>query len=177
LCLLTAEVNSLCPLINLFAAAFDRAHAAGLPSLPHAGETEGPASIWGALDSLHAVRIGHGVRCFEDPALVAYLRDNQIPLDVSPTSNVCLKVAPSFAEHPLPQLLVEGLYVTINSDDPPLFSTTLTGEYLKIAAVFGFDRPQIEELVLNGASLLPEAERRSMEQDFNQQFTMLRNKN
>lgn len=160
---------------ELFNAAFERAYAAGLPSLPHAGETEGPASIWGAINALHAVRIGHGVRCLEDPALVAYLRENQIPLDVSPISNVCLKVFPSLDQHSLPRLLAEGLWVTINSDDPPLFSTNLTNEYLQIAAVFGFDQAQIQQLVLNGvrASLLPKEERRSMEQEFVRQFALL----
>lgn len=160
---------------ELFDAAFERAYAAGLPSLPHAGETEGPASIWGAINGLHAVRIGHGVRCLEHPALVAYLRENQIPLDVSPTSNVCLKVFPSLDQHPLPLLLEEGLWVTINSDDPPLFSTTLTNEYLQIAAAFGFDQAQIQQLVLNGvrASLLPAEERHSMEEEFMRQFALL----
>ncbi len=164
---------------ELFCTAFDRAQAAGLPSLPHAGETEGAASIWGALDTLHAVRIGHGVRCLEDPALVTYLRENQIPLDVSPTSNVCLGVAPSLDKHPLPQLLAEGLFITINSDDPPLFSTTLTDEYLNIAAIFGFDRAQIQQLVINGvrASLLPEEKRKAMEQEFKRQFVMLQDQN
>jgi adenosine deaminase len=160
---------------ELFYGAFDRAHAGGLASLPHAGETEGPASVWGALNVLHAARIGHGVRCLEDPELVTYLKDRQIPLDVSPTSNVCLKVVPSLDRHPLPQLLEAGLWVTINSDDPPLFSTTLTDEYLQIAATFGFDRIQIEQLVLSGvrASLLPEEERWAMEQDFQRQFAAL----
>lgn len=164
---------------ELFVDAFDRAQAAGLPSLPHAGETEGAASIWGALNSLHAVRIGHGVRCLEDPALVTFLRDNQIPLDVSPTSNVCLKVAPGLEQHPLPKLLAEGLYITINSDDPPLFSTTLTDEYLQIAATFDLDRPQIEQLVLNGvrASLQPDHERRFLEQLFKHQFAALADQN
>lgn len=160
---------------ELFAEAFDRALAAGLPSLPHAGETEGPASIWGALNSLHAVRIGHGVRCLEDPALVATLREKQIPLDVSPTSNVCLRVAPGLEQHPLPYLLAEGLTITINSDDPPLFSTTLTDEYKKIATTFGYDRAQIQQLVLNGvrSSLLPEGERLLMEKEFKRQFVAL----
>lgn len=160
---------------ELFIEAFERAFAAGLPSLPHAGETEGPASIWGALNSLHAVRIGHGVRCLEDPVLAAYLRENQVPLDVSPTSNVCLRVAPDLKQHPLPRLLAEGLLITINSDDPPLFSTTLTEEYQKVAATFGFNRAQIEQLVLNGvrASLLPEEERVSMENEFKRQFSAL----
>lgn len=134
-----------------FREAFAVAREAGLPSVPHAGETEGPVSIWGALRELHAVRIGHGVRCLEDPDLVRELRERQVPLEVCPTSNVCLKVVPSFEEHPLPRLLDEGLYVTLNSDDPPMFGTTLTDEYLEAAAAFGLDRSQIETLVLDAA--------------------------
>ena len=146
--------------------AYTRAH--GLPSVPHAGETEGPASIWGALRALEARRIGHGVRCLEDPALVAYLREAQIPLEVCPTSNVCLGVAPSLAEHPLPKLLAEGLYVTINSDDPPLFSTTLTEEYLRCAGAFGFDAATLRQFSLNAvrASLLSAARKAELEHQF-----------
>jgi adenosine deaminase len=146
------------------AEAFAYARAHGLPSVPHAGETEGPASIWGALRALEARRIGHGVRCLEDPALVAYLREAQIPLEVCPTSNVCLGVAPSLAEHPLPKLLAEGLYVTINSDDPPLFNTSLTEEYLCCADAFGFDAETVQALSLNAlrASLLPAAEKAAL---------------
>ena len=136
----------------------------------------GPESVWGALKTLHANRIGHGVRCVDDPELVAYLRDTQIPLDVSPISNVCLGVAPSLAEHPLPRLLDEGLYVTINSDDPPMFNHTLTNEYLQIAATFGFGIDTIEQLVLNGvrASLLPQAEREAMARQFKAEFSQLK---
>lgn len=161
---------------ELFAEAFKRVRTAGLASLPHAGETEGPASIWGAIRSLGATRIGHGVRCLDDPELVAYLRQEQLPLDVSPTSNVCLKVAPSLAEHPLLRLLDEGLYVTINSDDPPMFNTTLTDEYLAIAHTFGFGVDTIEKLVLNGvqASLQPPEDRQAMAQQFRDEFTRLR---
>jgi adenosine deaminase len=161
---------------ELFEAAFARARAAGLDSLPHAGETVGPESIWGATKTLHANRIGHGVRCIDDPELVAYLHDTQLPLDVSPTSNVCLGVAPSLAEHPLPRLLDEGLYVTINSDDPPMFNTTLTNEYLQIAHTFGYSVDTIERLVLNGvrAALLPQAEREQMERQFKATFAQLR---
>ena len=158
-----------------FTAAFERVRQAGIPAVPHAGETEGPASIWGALRALHAVRIGHGVRCLEDPALVAYLRERQIPLEVCPTSNVCLGVTPSLAQHPLPRLLAEGLYVTLNSDDPPMFNTTLTQEYQHAAQVFGLDRAALEGLALNGvrAALLPEPERRQMEADFRAAFAVL----
>ena len=88
-----------------YAAAFERARAARLPRVPQAGETAGPASIWGALRSLPADRLGHGVRCLEDPALVAELHARQLPLEVCPTSHVCLHVVPSWPAHMLPRLL------------------------------------------------------------------------
>lgn len=160
---------------ELFAEAFDHALAAGMASVPHAGETVGAESIWGSLKSLKAQRIGHGVRCLEDAELVAELRERQIPLEVCPTSNVCLSVAASIAEHPLPQLLEAGLYVTINSDDPPMFNTTLTDEYLKIAETFNFSIETIEQLVLNAvrASLLTEPARTEMEKQFRNEFSAL----
>jgi adenosine deaminase len=159
-----------------FSAAFARAHAAGLPSLPHAGETVGPSSVWGALRALGAVRIGHGVRCLEDAALIEELRARQIPLEVCPTSNVCLGVAPSIAEHPLPRLIAEGLYVTLNSDDPPMFNTTLTDEYLAVAGAFGWGVDDLERLVLNAvrAALLPAAVRAEMEARYVADFARLR---
>ncbi len=159
-----------------FAEVFARAKAARLPAVPHAGDTVGPASIWGALKVLHAIRIGHGVRCLEDSLLVEELRKRRIPLEVCPTSNVCLGVAASLAEHPLPRLLEEQLFVTINSDDPPMFNTTLTDEYLKIAEVFHLGVDDIEQLVLNGvrASLMPSKQRTRMEADFIIEFAKLR---
>ena len=158
------------------AGAFERAHAAGVPCVPHAGETEGPASIWGALRACEAVRIGHGVRCLEDPALVAELRERQIPLEVSPTSNICLKVFDRFENHALPRLLDEGLYVTINSDDPPMFNTTLTNEFIKCAEAFNLDVNMIEQLTFNAlrASFLPPSVKANMERDFMQEFSRLR---
>jgi adenosine deaminase len=159
-----------------FTAAFERARAAGLPGVPHAGETVGPASIWGALRALGATRIGHGVRCLDDPALVAELRDRQTPLEVCPTSNVCLGVAPSIAEHPLPRLLAEGLYVTLNSDDPPMFNTSLTGEFLAVAHSYGWGADLLERLTLNAvrATLLPPGERAALESRFVAEFARLR---
>ena len=159
-----------------FSAAFERARAAGLASVPHAGELVGPESIWGALRALHADRIGHGVRCVEDPALVAELRARQTPLEVCPTSNVCLGVVPSLEDHPLPLLLAEGLYVTLNSDDPPLFNTTLTGEYLAAARTFSLGPDELERLVLNAAraSLLEPAARAELEAHIAAEFARLR---
>jgi adenosine deaminase len=159
-----------------FAAAFARARAAGLPSVPHAGETVGPPSIWGALRALDAVRIGHGVRCLEDPALVAELKARQIPLEVCPTSNVCLGVTPSLETHPLPRLLAEGLCVTINSDDPPMFNTTLNGEYLALVDTFGMRVDEVEAIAINAvrASLLPPDAKAKLEAECVDEFRRLR---
>lgn len=134
-----------------FKAAFDRAREAGLPSAPHAGETEGPSSIWGSINDLGAVRLGHGVRCLEDPALVEELRRRQTTLEVCPSSNVRLGVVTSLEEHPLPQLIEAGLNVTLNSDDPPMFGTTLTEEWMRCAETFSWDRSMVRRLSLNAA--------------------------
>ena len=112
----------------------------------------------------------------EDPALVEYLRQTQLPLEVNPTSNICLKVFPSLAEHPLPKMIAAGLYVTINSDDPPLFNTTLNDEYVAVARAFGFDAAQMEHFSLNAlrAALLPPERRHVMEAQFLRKFARLR---
>jgi aminodeoxyfutalosine deaminase len=142
---------------SLYAGAFDRARAIGLHSVPHAGEGDGPASIWAALGFLRAERIGHGVRAVEDPRLLAHLVEHQIPLEVCPSSNICTKVFSDLASHSIGQLLAAGAFVTINTDDPPMFSTTLTDEYLRVAETFELDVPQVSQLVINGinASFLP----------------------
>lgn len=158
-----------------FQAAFDLANAAGVPCILHAGETGGADSIWSALRAGKSRRIGHGVRCLEDPALVEYLKASQIPLEVCPTSNVCLNVAPSLREHPLPTLLDQGLYITLNSDDPPMFNTTLTDEFLKCAETFGWDHTMCEQLTLNAlrAALLAAKDKMSLEQEFRTEFARL----
>jgi aminodeoxyfutalosine deaminase len=149
---------------SLYVDAFDRARALGLHSLPHAGEGDGPASIWAALGFLRAERIGHGVRAVEDPRLLAHLVDHQIPLEVCPSSNVCTKVFSDLASHSIAQLMAAGAFVTINTDDPPMFSTTLTDEYLRVAETFALDITQVSQLVVNGinASFLPAPRKRQL---------------
>jgi len=112
-----------------FAPAFALAKAAGLLSTPHAGELAGPDSVRGALDTLRPDRLGHGVRAIEDPALVARLADEQVCLDVCPTSNALLSVVGDLAEHPLPRLLDAGVPCSVNGDDPLLFGSGLLEEY------------------------------------------------
>jgi adenosine deaminase len=149
---------------DVFREVFAAAIAAGLHSVPHAGEMSGPETIWEALTGLRAERIGHGISCLSDPALVAYLREVQVPLEVCPTSNVCTRQVPDLASHPLPRLLAEGLFVTLNSDDPPMFGTSLTQEYLQAASVLGLSRDQLAELARNGvrASFLDAAAKQAL---------------
>lgn len=126
-----------------FAHAFAEAREAGLLSLPHAGETDGPRSVRDAVLRLRAHRIGHGVRAIEDPELLDLLRERQIPLEVCISSNVCLAVYPDLAAHPFPELDRLGLTLTLASDDPPLFNSDLVGEYLLLARVFGYDEANL----------------------------------
>lgn len=129
-----------------FAPHFAAARAAGLHSVPHAGESTGPETIWDALTHLGAERIGHGIAAARDPRLMEYLRDRQIPLEVCPTSNVCTRSVPSLAEHPLPTLVAAGVPVTINSDDPPMFSTDLNREYAVAADLLELDERGVADL-------------------------------
>ncbi|MFI0481155.1 adenosine deaminase [Actinomadura sp. 9N215] len=149
---------------DAFRDAFAAARAAGLRSLPHGGEMSGPETIWEVVEGLHAERIGHGISCLDDPRLVAHLRETQIPLEVCPTSNVCTGQVASIGAHPLPRMLDEGLFVTLNSDDPPMFDTTLTGEYRVAAEVFGLGRDGLADLARNAvlASSLDEDGRRAI---------------
>lgn len=143
-----------------FARAFEIARDAGLRSVPHAGEAAGPESVWDAIDHLGAERIGHGVRCLEDPELVAELRRRHIPLEVCPTSNLRTGVVADLAAHPLPRLIEERLVVTLNSDDPPMFGTSLRDEYHAAARVLGLSPAGLRDLARNAAraAFLPPAE-------------------
>jgi adenosine deaminase len=159
-----------------FAPAFERARAGGLHSVPHAGEHVGPEGVWGAIRALGAERVGHGVRAIEDQELVAYLVRHQIPLEINPTSNIQLGVYPDFVSHPLRQFWDAGVYVTVNSDDPPLFNTTLNQEYRTLVDAFGFDATDLERVSLNAlrASFLPQDRKTALESTFRAEFTRLR---
>jgi adenosine deaminase len=122
-----------------FVKAFAIAGEAGLALTAHAGEVCGADSVRAALDALPVRRLGHGVRAVEDPDLVRRIGGEGIVLEVCPGSNVVLGVAPDLKSHPLPQLMAAGVKVTINSDDPPFFRTSLQREYDSAAATFGFD--------------------------------------
>jgi aminodeoxyfutalosine deaminase len=129
-----------------FAPHFDRARAAGLHCVPHAGETTGPQTVWDALRLLHAERVGHGTSAAQDPELVAHLAERGIPLEVCPSSNIATRAVATLAEHPLSELVAAGVTVTINSDDPPMFGTSLNREYEIAAELLGLDEDGVAEL-------------------------------
>jgi adenosine deaminase len=122
-----------------YAEAYAIARAAGLLSTPHAGELCGPESVRGALDALGADRIQHGVRAIEDPELIARLVDEEICLDVCPTSNLSLGVIEQMSDHPLPALLAAGVRCSVNADDPLLFGPGLLEEYELCRTELGLD--------------------------------------
>lgn len=159
-----------------FEAAYQRAVTKGLHSNPHAGETVGPAGVWGAIRTLKAERLGHGVRSIEDPALIAYLVEHQIPLEVNPTSNLCLGVYPSYQAHPLKRLIEAGVCVTINSDDPALFNTTLNDEYLHAVQDCGLSIDQLMQAALNAVRTcyLPDYEKAALLNTFQGEYARLR---
>jgi adenosine deaminase len=152
-----------------FKKAFALAKSAGLPAVPHAGETVGPQSIWGAINELSAVRIGHGVRCIEDTNLVNELIRSRIPLDVCLTSNICLGVFKKIEDHPVRKLFLSGINLTINSDDPSLFSTSLTNELYLLMNTHLFKPHEIISLQVNAinSSFLSAGEKRKLLEKFN----------
>ena len=111
--------------------------------------------------------------------LVDYLRDHQIPLEVCPTSNICLGVFAGYEAHPLRRLWDEGLFITVNSDDPPLFDTDLNHEYEVLVDHFGFTADELEQISLNAlrASFLPKVKKAQLETEFRAEFAQLQKSN
>ncbi|MEU4092073.1 adenosine deaminase [Streptomyces sp. NPDC026673] len=128
---------------------FERARAAGLHSVPHAGETTGPETIWDALTELGAERIGHGTSATRDPRLLDHLAEHRIPLEVCPTSNIATRAVATLDEHPIKEMVAAGLLVTVNSDDPPMFGTDLNTEYAVAARLLQLDEGGLAQLARN----------------------------
>ncbi|MBC58570.1 MAG: adenosine deaminase [Confluentimicrobium sp.] len=122
-----------------FAYAFDMAREAGLRLTAHAGEWGGAQSVRDALHDLRVERIGHGVRAAEDPALVEELAETGTVLEVCPGSNIALGLFRSWRSHPIGGFFDKGLKVTVSTDDPPFFHTSMTREYDRLADAFGWD--------------------------------------
>lgn len=129
-----------------YAYAFDMAREAGLALTCHAGEWGGPDMVADTLRDLKVARIGHGVNAVKDPALVQHLADSGVVLEVCPGSNVFLGATGGWADHPIKPLRDAGVAVTLSTDDPPFFGTTMTRECDMLAETFGWDEADFEAL-------------------------------
>jgi adenosine deaminase len=133
-----------------FAEHFAKGREAGWQVTVHAGEVEGPESVWSALKDLGATRIGHATRSFEDPALIEYLLENEIGIEVSLTSNVQTSVVPEYVSHPLRKFLERGMLATLNTDDPGISAIDLHHEYEVAAPAAGLSVEMIHQAQRNG---------------------------
>ncbi len=147
-----------------FVSLFEAARAMGLRTVCHAGELSGPQSVWEAVELLGSERIGHGIRACEDAALLSLLRRRRIPLEVCPTSNLRTGVVRRWRDHPLPRLLQAGVRVTLNSDDPALFRTSLDAEFRNLQRRLRMTRRDAEKIRVEGirASFLPSSIKRAL---------------
>jgi adenosine deaminase len=138
--------------------AFKFARDAGIPCTAHAGEVRGPGHVWETLGHFTPLRIGHGVRSIEDSVLLDHLRDQQIHLEVCPTSNIQTNVYDTIAEHPIDKLYQAGLSIGINTDARTITDTTLSEEYGKLHNSFRWDTEEFYRCNLNAleAAFLPE---------------------
>jgi aminodeoxyfutalosine deaminase len=138
---------------HLFTQSFRAAREAGLKSVPHAGEHKGKyagaSSVWGAIEELKADRIGHGNRAIEDPLLMQYMCTERTPLELCPSSNIKFGLYENLCEHPLRKLIDAGCFVTINTDDPEIFDTSLTDELYQIATVLKLSRQELATIIEN----------------------------
>jgi len=131
------------------AAAFRRANELGFNTVAHAGEDVGPSSVWNALVALDVDRIDHGVRAIEDDILVEYLAQQQVPLTTCPVSNIELNVYDELSDHPVVELHERGVFVTVNSDDPPMFHADLNDNYVRVAETFDLSFDDLVALAKN----------------------------
>jgi len=147
-----------------FAAVFRKARELGLHTTAHAGEAAGASSIWGALQALGAERIGHAARAWDDPKLITYLKEKQVPLEMCPISNVRTGVVEDYNQHPVKQFFNTGLLVTINTDDPKMFNNSLAEEYQMLMTQHGFSVQDIQQVITNAvtSAWLEEEERQSL---------------
>jgi adenosine deaminase len=127
---------------------YEKARLMGFRTNAHAGEAAGPDSIWDAVRVLRAERIGHGTRAWQDPALVKYLVAHRIPLEMCPVSNVRTNIVRNLREHPIRQYFEAGAVVTVNTDDPKMFQTSLADEYRLLEQECGWTKPEICRLIL-----------------------------
>ena len=145
-----------------FGPVFEKALNAGYHAVAHAGEDQGPQSIWDALEICHAQRIGHGISAIQDEKLMDFCAERQIPFEIAPTSNVFTKkFVKSLSEHPFRAFFDRGMLVTLNTDDPLFFGVELLDEYWNAYSQMNFSHEELKQVILNSfkASFLSQTEK------------------
>jgi len=157
---------------------YKEAKERGFRLTAHAGETAGADSVWAAVEKLHVERIGHATRANEDQKLISLLQEKQIPLEMCVISNVKRRVCKSMKDHPIKGYLEQGLMVTVNSDDPTMFNTSITQEYLALVQELDFSLSDLKRLVMNSieASFMSDSDKELMKSQFEREWKQLLNK-
>jgi adenosine deaminase len=158
-----------------YAPVYKEAKDRGFRLTAHAGEAAGAPSIWAALEKLGCERIGHGLRAHEDPALLSLLKEKQIPLEMCVISNIRTGVCESVDVHPVKDYFQQGLLVTINSDDPTMFDTCITREYMVLVEHLGFSVDDLRHISMNGitASFMSDKDKEVMMSHFEREWQYL----
>jgi adenosine deaminase len=154
---------------------YEEARRRGFRLTAHAGEVVGADAIWTVLDKLKVDRIGHGLRAYEDPLLVDQLKERQIPLEMSVISNLRTGVCESLRNHPIKDYFRQGLMVTVNSDDPTMFNSSISEEYTVLFQKLGFSLAELKQLSMNGiaASFMSDEEKEVMRAQFETEWEKL----
>jgi adenosine deaminase len=160
---------------NPYVDVYQEAKKRGFRLTAHAGEAAGAHSIWAAVEKLGVERIGHGLRAYEDPQLVSLLKERQIPLEMCVISNVKTGVCDAIESHPIKDYFQKGLLVTVNSDDPTMFNTSINQEYLALIQQLGFTLNELKQLSMNGleASFLSNEDKKAMRVQFETEWQQL----
>jgi len=161
-----------------YAPVYEEARRRGFRLTAHAGEVVGAKSIWTVVEKLGVERVGHGVRANEDTQLISLLRERQIPLEMCVTSNVKTGACKSVKDHPIKQYYEQGLMVTVNSDDPTMFNTSITQEYFILVHELDFTLNDIKCLIMNGieASFMSNENKDAMKEQYEREWHQLLDK-
>ena len=154
---------------------YERAKEMGLRLVAHAGEAAGLESVWGAVRGLGVERIGHGTTAAKDPELLRFIAERNVTIEACPVSNVRTGAVASVADHPIREFIDNGIRVTVNSDDPPMFGTDMNNEYIQLHKQLGFTVSELFQLGLNAidSAFLPERERTTLSKRFLNEYARL----
>ncbi len=155
---------------------YKKASDLGLRLVAHAGEDAGPESIWGAIKTLNVERIGHGVTVVKDPTLLKEIKSRGITIEACPTSNLRIGAVKSVKEHPIRGFIKQGIRVSVNSDDPPMFNTDMNNEYLQLHRELGFTVDELMRISLDSVetSFLPEKRKNELRETFLREYRELK---